>query len=899
MSAPGEGGEETTSPPPPPPTIMASSPPSTAATAQVRHYPLDLPSGLPFDRYEHRRLTARDILVHRIMAAILTPSTPSLSHALSFVRKNEPKPKFDARCCMYHRKRSQTQTIPHHNFGPLRQHGDACLARDVEVLRKMLVTRSEREWTSQAIIDPPPEKSHYRQRRDGVSLVPVPASAPPSLDGPIIEEELLDLVRRHYMETDDACTRLWLGAVQTAAQPSTYETLSKMPGKRDSQRESVQGRRRWEESNAIEDYKKWYDEDKAHLKALQAQTRVAGEYRLYEGGAFVPALRKPLLATKVERTKFTQTMATHAQRGFFAVEEDAQKVQTETWPWPEPGAPRRVSHIPSWYSWRQKRLLFNGIYVDLPSLDFASGRMGRGLDRDGIWSTGKWYGDNMPRGRTMRRGRRRATSEPPPGLFTAARLPASFNSSREVLIFPKMTLATMDRRARRRSLSRTRIAEQFNWDVVVDMPPTPRPAWNPKLACCRCCLHAKVGPLVEGRISDEKTRRSMEWSASRIRSGVYRTDVETTKQRYSMLYREVVDQYRRGLLTLSDVADIAWVGAKFITNRAFPPWWLDLDGPTGIAFLEADNPEPIPPCLNCSSNSHFTANCRAPCGHCGAPNPNTDYSALGSRRYRPERTRYILTASEESSDSDEPSQAGRHHNPHLASDCLVAPKNRCKCAPFPQFHVAAKCPVLCSRDCGVGEYPPGHFKHKNAMGCKGRCCMCGMRGHSGTRCKLRRCRCGGQHLGQDCDWHPECRVEGCDRFLCGVHCRGCGVDRGTLGEGEGFVGGRCAACLGAQNGGLAASETASEAAEPVSEDEGARDGPQETPPAAQPGRRAKRKNKRKHRDDAAQPPKQEKPWYAPLEPRTKAPGPSKSGKKGTWKRPGPDKELPVRIGGCR
>ena len=39
----------------------------------ARHYPLDIPS-TPFSRYEHPRLTIRDIVVHRIMATIMNPS---------------------------------------------------------------------------------------------------------------------------------------------------------------------------------------------------------------------------------------------------------------------------------------------------------------------------------------------------------------------------------------------------------------------------------------------------------------------------------------------------------------------------------------------------------------------------------------------------------------------------------------------------------------------------------------------------------------------------------------------------------------------------------------------------------------------------------------------------------
>lgn len=75
------------------------------------------------------------------------------------------------------------------------------------------------------------------------------------------------------------------------------------------------------------------------------------------------------------------------------------------------------------------------------------------------------------------------------------------------------------------------------------------------------------------------------------------------------------------------------------------------------------------------------------------------------------------------------------------------------------------------------------------MMCEARCSMCGLRGRSGRECQQKRCRCGGIHLGRHCGWKPGCVVEGCDRYLCPVHCRECGSTERP------FVGGRCKACL--------------------------------------------------------------------------------------------------------
>jgi len=167
------------------------------------------------------------------------------------------------------------------------------------------------------------------------------------------------------------------------------------------------------------------------------------------------------------------------------------------------------------------------------------------------------------------------------------------------------------------------------------------------------------------------------------------------------------------------------------------------------------------PCSNCADTSHPTFRCRARCGFCGAPNPQAS-ELLPCR--------------------------GLHGNPHMAPQCPVAKRSRCKCVGFPQFHLAHRCPVTCSRDCG-SPHPPGTPKHKNAMTCKSRCCMCGLRGHSGRDCRQQVCRCRRRgHLGQDCCWNPVCRVDGCDRYLCGVHCRGCGSRE------KPFVDWRCRKC---------------------------------------------------------------------------------------------------------
>lgn len=827
-----------------------------ATPAHERHWPLDLPSGLPFERYEHRRLAARDILVHRIMNALFAPATlylgqdrvTSLSATLAGPRR--PLTRLRVACAYSNNGNNDEEdddvvdnlrgldittriSIPYHNFPGLKT-VDRGLARDVEVLRKMLVTRSASEWVQQDLVKPAKAVAAWPGVQPPVTLFWERDRGPPSTDQwPSIENEMLDLVRMHYLEMDDPVTRLWLGMTD-APRRSAYKTLQKKTAKQGSHKDHVQKRVAWHERNQAEDDKRWYPEEIAHLRALQRQTHVANERPLYEGGVFLPPLQRRVMESKAMRATYLHITMVNKSQSYFTNEHNGHEIQAEVYPWPEPHVPRRVLHAPSVLSWRQKQQFFRS---EMPLVDFASGRTGRGLDRDGIWSTARWYGDDVPRGRTSRRRRRRAASEPPPGTFTTARLPVSFNSMREVLIFPKMPLSTMERRARRRSLSRTRIAEMFNWDITLEDPP-PKPPTKPQFQELLPSLSKVLAGLLDQLNATEQPAPFLE--------------------RYSALWDELYHRFEQRQLSIHPISSSTDAAALSAQHGASPPlkWMVDVDGGERFELreecnengdvkinmyfhnLEATSPAPL--CTNCASPSHETKKCRLPCGYCGAPNPNIEREHVDSAR---KTCRYLPGPFE-----DDHPKAGKHDNPHLASNCPVAWQNRCKCAPFPQFHPAAKCFVRCSRPCGNTTHPPGHFKHKNAMVCQSRCCMCGMPGHSGMKCKWKTCRCGGAHLGQDCAWHPACRVPGCDRFHCGVHCRACGIDRHTDGE-AGFVlvGGLCPACAGGD-----ASASA-----------------------------AKVKGRRKHKRTSRSGPKkakEEKAWYAPLEPRTRAVVGVKSGK---------------------
>lgn len=878
----------------------------------VRHYPLDLPSGLPFERYEHRRLSTRDILVNRIVTKLLFPPTTELAKAYDERRRNgpksTPKPIYAYGTGRRNAANYRISSLSHHNFGPIK-HRDPALARDVEVLRKTLVTCSDKEWTEEPFVKPVKPLRTFWPPVKPPRQVYMPAR-PKETSSLTVEEEVLDIIGRYYMETDDAATRLWLQSIQPAHRAS-YETVPKAPAKRNTHKELSQDRRSWDELNASEDYKTWYKEDQEHLKMLQEQGRTTLEYpRLYDGGAFIPQLRRPLLESKVSRMKFMAGSTEMKDSLFFTREHDGQQIQSGIFPWPEYNAPRRLLHVPSWKSWNQKQHWFRR--KDMPPVDFASGRSGRGLDRDGAWSTGQWYGDEVERGRTTRRGRRRATSEPPPGLFSSARLPISFNSPRELLIFPSMRLATIERRVRRRSLSRTRIAEMFNWDAVLETPPEKPPT------------HPRFGRLLKGLIKGTPI------------SVVDAREQDLSNRKLRELYHELMDKFSHSELSFEELRKAAWEGSPdWEGDRSrYPPWWWEMHEearlfvarprllppwrarysqplpqrtqptvsfipPKAKEMIEVPTPEPVKPpspCANCTSVDHITSHCKLPCGHCGAANPLADYR-------HPHRSRFENGWQIAISDDGDGGKAGQHNNPHIAPQCPVAKQNRCKCMAFPQFHVSAKCPILCARDCG-NRLPPGHFRHKNAMSCQLRCCMCGIKGHSGMKCKLRRCRCGGTHLGQDCRFHPECQIRGCDRFLCGIHCHSCGLDRGQLGDGLVLVGQRCPTCRGKEGfplvllspRGSVQARTSSSGDDPDGETEDGGSQLQANHSSTQ-KRTSKRKNARKHRPVGPKPEKEELPWYAPLQPRNRPIVLSKSGKSAE-KYHRNDKGM-VSIGGCR
>lgn len=608
-----------------------------------RHYPLDIP--LPFDRYEHR-LAARDILAHRIMDRLMSPS-PSLAKA------------FEQYVC-----------YPG-DFRPVFCK-DAQLGTDLNTLNKMLVTtylRSQHAPTKPIVVSVVSEHSECCGIPFDKAILQGPRERPPT-----IRDQILDLLKRHYFESDNAAVRAWITSL--SAKPCPGIIAPRYFGYLLANRGRLPPRFEFRVGAKADN---WTHRESDNLKKMRPQLAVQQQLPLYDGGVFMSKLRRHMDGRALNGSR------RGVKNNRWMIDCSGQPsgiVLGAAATWPGEYGTMRFFISSHWQDHYPDTVILN----QYPHYRFDVSTNGyRGRNRDGIWCTGQdvtWSRRNKKEGR-YGRTRRRCTSEPPPGAFTHAFLGPleKLPTHKLVVSFPNMKVTEMDRRSRRRSLSRTRIEEMFDWDV-----------------------------------------------------------------------------------------DLAAIKAPASVVHTIP------------------RPSPyisIAHCENCGMRGHNTFACAAPCGHCGAPNPNHRLNHL-EMALRPEN----YPQNHVWSNTSNPAHDDRHREPHLAPDCPVLRHNRCKCLPFP-FHIAARCGIPCRRDCGkLTDASPGSFQHRNAMLCRARCCMCGIKGHSGKECKLKRCRCGETHLGQDCSWKPECRVPGCGRYWCGVHCRDCGSVE------KPFVQWRCMKCVG-------------------------------------------------------------------------------------------------------
>ncbi|ROW15216.1 hypothetical protein VPNG_03075 [Cytospora leucostoma] len=251
--------------------------------AYVQQYPLNI--HLPFERYDHRRLAARDILVHRIISKLLYPGSKDLAEA-------------------FETHRSKENGL--HNFGPIKR-CDRRLAKDLELLRKMLVTCSQTEIESSL----EPLRLATRCGNGLQKMLLELAQCEGANVRVTVGEEILDLVRRHYLENDDPSIRLYLQAIQPSI-PSAYNSLPGLTRAKDTHAASAQQRQGIDEANRAHDEKKWYIDDVEHLRSLQKKVRTAQSLDLYDGGALLPSLRQPIMSSRAARKQY---MGLESQEG--------------------------------------------------------------------------------------------------------------------------------------------------------------------------------------------------------------------------------------------------------------------------------------------------------------------------------------------------------------------------------------------------------------------------------------------------------------------------------------------------------------------------------------------------------------------------------------------------------
>ncbi|KAK0715257.1 hypothetical protein B0H67DRAFT_553820 [Lasiosphaeris hirsuta] len=657
----------------------------------ARHYPVDIPNA-PFDRYEHRRLTAQDILVHRIMADFMNPSRVTPGTYCAYLKKPP-------------------------NFNPISMQ-DKELGGDLRLLQKLIFTSYAHQPPGKRDTLKIPKQDVRGWLPAGRITVEGPHNKPAT-----IADQVLDTVMRFYFEVDDATLRAWItrsGPLRNNDGPRLHDGVPPWRSRRlaglTRQHAAVMYFNTSSNLETNRDCAPFSPTDRGALGKLAPKVHLQDYFLLYDGGAFLPYLRRGMDKSAGALNGTSRRL----KRGHWTADEPRHHaVYTPVWPERRGDGMRFIMQSP----WGDRDLDEHSLRQPYYwKLDLCL-NPSRGRNRDGIWSTGqypaaeKWKDEGGRYGRP----RRRCGSEPPPGSFAAADfpLPSKFEiMARMEILYPRMTLRELDRRSRRRSLSRTRIEDMFDWNIdLVDIGASSTPP-----------LRETVSPI----------------------SGPALTSTEGQSS--------TMPQYE-------------------------------------------------PRCENCADRTHHTTGCTSPCGHCGAPNPSQRHLTV-LKSLEPDNNigEYMWNhptipisnfyPNPDPNPDDEPPRPGQHHHPHTAPNCPVKRENRCKCVSFPTFHTAEHCGIPCRR-CGGGDgkgvaanHAPGTYQHRTAMLCRRRCCMCGLRGHSGRECRFRQCRCGGAHLGQDCTWKPTCRVPGCDRFLCGVHCRDCGNEE------KPFVQGKCWRCLG-------------------------------------------------------------------------------------------------------
>lgn len=723
---------------------------------RIAHYPLDFE--LPFYLYEHRPITPRDLMLNSIVADYMRPSRVKPQTYYAYVA-------YPA------------------EFDPINAQ-DKQLGMDLKLMRKMLFTSHYQD-------PPPPGKPQlhrttfeFSRNKRVLRSVDKPVSGPVNAP-PTIGDEVLDLVQRYYFETDGAIVRLWLERQRPPREPTGPE------GRRNGQEKlRIDAREKhirhiWRQQRR--ERKVWRDEDTVHLGRLDSQLAMMQERSpkleaLYDGGPHL-ALVHRLMEADAGGERLSKP-SSHNYHFTLASKYTGPSHASSTF-W-QRGPYLGFFIQPRWCNRRD----FKAYCEELPPSE-PDRLTGRGRPKTRFFEEAS-SNKNTSKPPPDNHGRVRGKSEPPPGSFCAAKLPdprVEFLPGKLMAMFPRLPLSVIDRRSRRRSLSRSHVANMFDWDCKDLRPP------------------ASSGPNNKQK---QKHKQQPDGNPARVRAMEQKSkkDPSIKKDTSSSLHPPCANCTLTSHPLAECLRPCGYCGAPNPTtfqslfktkfsppkSQGIPP----LHGLTPPSGFPGDTVQEIfiaaPGDNTLILNGHDTILL--------SPGGGIEWQRAGGTR-----DRVVLGPSIDSvpgvgpvgdwfcfpdGESSLPVGVhgpGKHGNPHMADKCPVPREGRCKCVAFPQYHVAGRCRVRCSRDCG-NRTARGKFGHRNAMTCKSRCCMCGIKGHAGRECRLNKCRCGEQHLGQDCRFMVECRVEGCDRFLCGVHCRSCG------GSEKPFLGWECVKCRG-------------------------------------------------------------------------------------------------------
>lgn len=706
------------------PATEQTSPPSQTAQddngrgrveeRSASHYPLGRLDS--FEKYEHRRLGLREALVSRVVADVMNP-----------MRISQGAKTLDLYI------RGGCPFLPTMMLNTEAQGPDMELELDLRLLEDMVhlvpADKPWRDWRLKML------------KNRAVDIVACPPYQRPWTIG----EKILDLVQRHYLEVDETATRQWFRIMRLPHGPTQQfrpkpptsgeladpsRTASATPrteprrGTRAAATQSYEARRNHSRLEDRGGQHHVFDLCK-HRESLDRFAKTQDGMHLYDGGASRSWNNQAL--------DFGRSVTAHQ------VSMVGNAAMAPMWP-----HSRVLRRFKVRLSWKHRCKLDDPLFVTAhPPFRPTRGR-----------GPFKYYAQNCRSQDRFSRDspapRQRSLSEPPAGMFAHAKLPRPAHHGPVLemeIAYPPLSLSQIDRRSRRKSLDRENIEDMFG-AAPIRGPGFLSHGQHIEDGSRIAEDGSYMGGLEDRIPSTVERRRDGTWKGPLLTHNVLWCHSCQIFQAMTGLQTLTIDSGPGEATYNSRPVGPILNPRQVEKNSGADPSRLRSKFPS-LAFCTA--------CTNCTAWGHSRTQCFLRCGHCGAlgadvnPNDHHDHPALHQLlvRYPP---------------------AGLPARYHQADDCKVAKRNRCKCVTFPTFHTANDCTITCSRPCG-NPWPPGHFKHRNAITCKFRCCMCGIRGHAGKECYLTKdtCLCGGRHLGQDCGWKAECRVAGCGRYHCRLH----------------------------------------------------------------------------------------------------------------------------------